>query len=663
MIAVRQFIPWSIGGTLVFCALVLPANGGEAFPEHIQNALARYDDAARLIVEARYESAFAALEGLGKSLAEPYSAKAASAARKLQETVVRPRFDDRSSYLRGRRRILAAEVCLELHAYREAAEILDEVVRDSVLAIQNDKKIEVVRRAYRYAGSDAARYRELFERCRAVDDDIYPRRLYDGDYQSAARRRDDDLEKRLDESPSELTALGLEEFHWLRLRRLCRAWPGLNDPSVRAEALLKESATQIGDDTLAAAQGPSPEPIDRATADRETAAKIETLLAEGRVDAAAALCREFIPKARDLDVCVTAVFAAAARLTETERYDAALELARQLVLAHQFGSRTDFKHQAAVAAYHTCVRQGNPKQALEWAEMAVGPFCLRSGCGNCQAAIERANDYLIAEARLRADPSDAAIDAGFDVLVTYGKFEGSIGPLIAWECARRGSLDALERRIERLADPATEGNRRKVSGLLIECPPVAAEVIPGIRMQIELQRIRTADDWDGLWTRLIAGGRRVHQAFGLATGSRSILKGGKIQDNRLDDKVARQTVALLLDRPDETPTKLRQVRNIDDVKLGWSLYLSAALGREGAPQAIRARFDSIAATLNPDLLENYLDCLTAMAALPEKERTALADEIRSARYQLEKKLAADPEFRPAFLNDVKSVRRPRFLEE
>jgi hypothetical protein len=659
MLSIRQPTRCSIVCAVLAAATASRvASADEAFPKHVQTAFEAFDDAARLIARQRYDEAVAALEGFGKSLPPPYSDKATAAADQLKKTVVEPRFDDRSSFLRGKRLTRAAEVCLVLHAYPEAADIFQDAARDSAMTIGTEAKIEVVRRAYRHAQSDAVRYRDLFTRCQAVDEKIYSRADFENDELSAGRRsRGGLISELVEELPAELTVLGLKEFHWLRLRKLHDDWPEPPAERKQALALADESIAAICD-SLIAADAPTTAPREPAASDRDAAANIERLLELGRIDAAASLCREFIPVARHPETCFTAVLAVIERLTETERFDGALDLARRLVSTPQFAAYSEVKHQAVVAAYHTCVRRGDPRQALLWAEMAVGPFCRRSGgCGNSTAAFRRADAYLIAEARLRADPSDAVVEQGLDVLATYGRFYGSIGPLIAAEHARRGTLEALEQRVNRLAELEAAGKLSQANDLLDGCPSLSIEVIPGMRLQIELQHIRTAGHWDGLWNRLVEGGRRVHQALGPTDGPPD---GAASVPS---DKLARQAAALLLDRPNETPKKLRQVRNVDDVKLGWKLYFAAALAREDAAHGIRARLDTIAAAPDANLRANYLDCLTAMAALPEKERTALAGETRSARVRVEKKLADEPGSRPVLAEGMQTVRRPRYLEE
>jgi hypothetical protein len=392
MISVRRFVILSfvaigVSATATFAA----ASADDTFPAHVRLALAAYDGAARLIVDGRYNDAVAALEGLGESLAEPYSTKAAAAARKLQETVVKPRFDARSSYLRSRQRTRAAEVCLDLHAYREAAEIFEQAARDAALVIRDDAKIEVVRRAFRHAGSDVARFRDLFERCRAVDPEIYTRRLLERDEQSAARRRSSDpLAELIDDLPAELPQLGFEEFHWLRLRRLSDAWPESAKERLRIEPLLGESIAGIGDwsnlrtstvprkelpyavtlrtTTPVVAANPfqtsaptsSPEAALKNEADRETAAQIMQMLEVDRVDAAVTLCRELIRTGSNPDDYFPAVLRTAEVLVESGRFDQALQLYGALILT-PLPLRAHWNRAAAIAAYSCSVRRGNPQ--------------------------------------------------------------------------------------------------------------------------------------------------------------------------------------------------------------------------------------------------------------------------------------------------------------
>jgi len=653
---------------VLFAAGPASATGDETFPEHVRQALDGYDEAARLIVESRYDQGVTALEGLGKTLPPPYAAKAAAAGRKLLETVVKPRFDARSSYHRSRQRTLAAEVCLQLHAYPEAAEILEEVVRDGIVTVRDDRKLDVVRRAYRHAGADAARYQDLFDRCRDVDREIYSRDLLERDQESAVRRRSGEtLAELVDELPAELPRLGLEEFHWLRMRKLCDAWPQLASRRDRAELLLGESARRIGDQELAdaspdgtSADRSSSEPVRGAEESRPrstevdllAAATVRRLLESGRVDSAAGLARGLIQTAQNEEACFSAVLETADVLSESGRYDQALELFGGLVLAPQFSS-ADGKHRSAVAAYRCAIRKGDPQEGLRWARMAVEHFRRSSFCGTCLDSMHRADEYLLAEARLRADPSDAHIDAGFDTLIKYGLFEGSIGGLIAAEYARRGKLDTLDRRIDRLAELDAAGKLPVDKQALSIRHRASDQVVPGLRMQIRLERARSLGQWEPLWEHLVIEGRRVHEALRLLPDS----------GVELPNHGARQSAALLLDRPKETLRNLGKVRNIDDLKLGWKLYFTAALRRPGVAQDIRARFDTIVATPDAHFSENYLDCMTALSALPENERRELLEEIRSARYQLERKHENDPGFRPVSLDRFEVVRRPRFLEE
>jgi hypothetical protein len=666
------------------CAVAAPcaaASAADEFPAHIRQAFAAYDGAARLIVDGRYEDAAAALAGLSKALPEPYSAKATAAAALLDQTVIKPRVDARSSYLRSRRRLRAAEVCLVLHAYREAADIYEQVAADAAIVIHDDARIEFVRRAYRHAGSNSARFRDLFDRCRAVDPAIYSRLHLERDESTAARRRDGEPFAELTEDlPAELPELGFEEFHWLRLRRLCDAWPESPTDRLRLETVLGESIIAIGDwSNLRTATIPehgamlptgppaipvtnnpfqTPAPVSPPKsaptndADREAVARITQMLEVDRVDAAVPLCRELIHTGVDPDIYLPAVLQTAAVLVESKRFDQAIQLYGRLILAPQCLLPHD-KREVAIAAYHCCIRSGSTQQGLLWATMAVEQFNGGRGCGLFWEARKRSNDYLLAEARLRADPNDAQIDAGFDTMAKYGLFDGSIGGLIAAEFASRENLDALQRRIDRLEQLDADGKLPVPQSLTSMWRPISKEVIPGMRIQLRLQRALTTGRWEPLWENLLVGDRRVHEAMRLLDES----------TGDLEDMSARQTAALLLDRPKETLHNLGRVRNIDDQKLGWSLYLAATLNRPGIVDDLRARFDTLAADPDENLPANYLDYMTAVAALPKKERAELLGRIRSARFQFERKHADDPGFRPVPLERLSAVRRPRYLEE
>jgi hypothetical protein len=253
---------------------------------------------------------------------------------------------------------------------------------------------------------------------------------------------------------------------------------------------------------------------------------------------------------------------------------------------------------------------------------------------------------------LRAEPNDATVDAAFDVLSRYGRFEGPLGPLIAADYARRGALDALERRIDRLAEGAAQKPSTR-QALLIAAPDVRDQVIPGMRLQIRLERARSSGRWEPLWDHLVVDGRRVHQALGPR----------RLSPVELEDLVARQTASLLLDRREESVGKLREVRRVDDLKLGWKLYFAAAFALPHAAHDIRGRLDTLAAAPDANLAENFLDCLTALSALPEPQRRPLLAEIASVRFRLERKLAGEGDMRPVSAAEMKAFRRPRYLKE